>query len=192
MKKLFGMIIILTALVLFSSCGKSEKQIRIEKYSAQEKKTEQLKVLNKKAIEILSEKYKSVIGWDTSDNFTYELQEMFIDEGKLISFEGELKDIIKSDSTYFLVVNSDSKNCIARISIKTEKFINLKKQLKSKDCSKTGCFVFKVSKIISASPEIKSDFESDGEYSYLDYDFDHPLLIINGDLIDFYLIKIVE
>lgn len=197
MTRQFVWTIIFATIFLLTSCGKSERQIEEKKEKILWQKIEQLRVTNKKAITELSQKFNSISGWDTLAAFTYVLQEMFVDERKPISFEGELKDITKLDSTYFLRVHSDwyyKQNYIAQISISPEKFIELKNQLKSSNHSKEGCFIFKVSKIIYVSPEIKSNSESEGEAwdSYLDYDFNKSLLIFKGDLIDFYLNEIVE
>ena len=190
--------IILSAIILLAGCGKSEQKTKEEKEVIVKQKREQLKTTNEKAIADLTLKYSSISGWDSLETFTYVLQEMFIDEKKPISFEGELKDITKSDTTYFLKVHNTgwhyNRNYIALISLTAEKFTLLKTKLKSTNHSSEGCFIFKVSKISSATPEIKSDFELDGEdsYSYLSYDFDETLLIFKGELVDFYLNETVD
>ena len=190
---LFRKTILFIAIVLLTGCGKSEQQIKDEEKKIVSQKREQIKVVNKKEIADFSSKYNAISGWDTVGNLTYVLQEMFSQETKPISFEGELKDITKTDSSYFLKIyrrgRHDKQNYITQISITKEKFIELIKQLKLPNHSNTGCFIFKVSKIISASPVIKSNSELEGEdtYSYLEYDFDESLLIFKGELIDFYL-----
>jgi hypothetical protein len=197
MKKQFGIISFLLLIVLFSSCGKSKEQIENEKYEAQEKKTEQIKMINEKAIINLSKRYKSISGWDTLNKFTYELQEMFIDKGELISFKGKLKDILKLDSTYFLNVKNNTEgphygyNFIAQIAINIEMLKELKQILLSKDYTKEGCFVFRVSKIYTAFPKLKSDNDTDSEDSYLGWDF-NTLIVFKGELIDFYMEKRTE
>lgn len=193
MKKQFVQTIILLTIVLLTCCGKSEQQIKEEKEDFVKQKNEQLKITNKKALINLTQKYSAIMGWDTLDFYTYQYQEMFIDQRKPICFEGELNDITKTDSSYYLKLRNTSwhykKNCIALISLSRQNFIEFNKILKSKNHTNEGCFVFKVSKIISASPEIKSDIEMEGEdsYSYLGFDFDETLLIFKGELIDFYL-----
>jgi hypothetical protein len=196
MTKLLGLTLTLFTIILLTSCGKSDKEVKEakeEKEAVVKQKKEQLKTTNEKAIINLSQKYNAVLGWDTLELYTYLYQEMFIDQRKPISFEGELYDITKTDSTYFLKVRNSSwhynKNYIALISLSRQNFVEFQKILKSNYHTNEGCFVFKVSKIVPASPEIKSDLELNGEdsYSYLDYDFDETLLIFKGELIDFYL-----
>jgi hypothetical protein len=193
MKKQFVLALILSTLLLLFACGKSEKQIRKEKWSVVKQKTEHVKAINKKASINLSRKYNSVTGWDTLECYTYIYQEMFIDQGRLISFEGELKDITKTDSTYYLRIHNIgwyySQNYIALISLRPQKFLEFQKVLHYNNQTNEGCFVFKVSKILSALPAIKSEFELDVEdsYSYIDYKLAKTLLIFKGDLIDFYL-----
>jgi hypothetical protein len=195
-KLLYALIIL--SIVLLSSCGKTEQQIKEEKEAIIWQKKKQLKIYNEQSIIELSKNYNSVLGWDTVETYTYVLQEMFIDNEKPISFKGMLIDIIKTDSSYSLVLYKAGghyhKNTIAKISSSPEKFIELRKILESYNHSNIGCFIIKVSKIISAYPQIKSEFEYDIEmsYSYLDYDFDEPLLIFNGELIDFYLNETIE
>lgn len=193
MKKQFVQTLTLLTIVLLISCGKSDQQVKEEKEAIVKQKNEQLNITNEKAIINLSQKYGAISGWDTLEYYTYLYQEMFIDQRKPICFEGELNDITKTDSTYYLKVRNTSwhynKNYIAQISLSSQNFIEFQKILKSKNHTNEGSFVFKVSKIISASPEISSDSELGGEdsYSFLVYDFDQTLLIFKGELIDFYL-----
>ncbi len=189
MIKMYGNLLTLLILIFLISCGKSELQIKEEKDAVLKQKEEQLKTTNEKAATILSKKYNAQIGWDTLDLYTYLYQEMFIDQRNPISFEGKLEDIIKLDSSYILKVLNTNRTYIAQISMNRERFVEFQKIFNSKNRGNEGCFVFQVSKIISASPEIKSDYEFDGEgsYSFLDYDFDQSLLIFKGDLIDFYV-----
>jgi hypothetical protein len=131
--------------------------------------------------------------------FTYHLQEKFIDSNKLVSFEGTIKEITKTDSTYILRIHNTNsaysdKHYNADITVNNKMFSVLRKIIDSENHSYKGCFVFKACKIISANPEIKSNFELDGEdtYSYLEYDFHGILVIFKGDLIDFYINETAE
>lgn len=186
--KRIGQVIIVTAITLFTSCGKSEREIKAEKEKVveQEKKElkEQLKTTNEKAIIDLTHKYNAISSWDTLDKFTYVFQEMFIDEKKNMSFEGELVDITKSDSTYFLKVYKDTwhydRFYIAQISTTPEQFSELERHN-----STEGCFIIKVTQITSL-------FDLEGEDSDLTCELDDHLLIFKGDLIDFYLNETVE
>jgi hypothetical protein len=196
MKKQIGQIIIFSAIILITSCGKSELEISEEKEKVLEQKTEHLKTINEKAIYELNHKYNVISVWDSFETFTYVLQEKFIDENHAMSFEGELKDISKADSTYTLeVLKNDwhyNWKYLALISISKEKFIEFKKALETPNHSNTGCFIIKVSKIYSAIPKIKSSLEFEDDDSYLNFDFNETLLIVKGNLIDFHLNEIAS
>ena len=206
-------IILLTALLI--SCGKSEQQLKEEKKSEIKQKKEQLKIKNENAIKDLSKKNNAVMDWDTLYVYTYVFQEMFIENNRPLCFEGELKDITKSDSNYTLKVHNTNYtlkvhntnwhwdqnyialitvNYIALITVNSQMFFEIIKQLKSHNHSNDGCFVFEVTKIFTANPAIKSDLEFDGEdsYSFSYYDFDETLVIFKGNLIDFYLNETIE
>jgi hypothetical protein len=159
MKVKFSQPLSILIIIFLTSCGQSEQQIKEEKDAVVKQKSELLKTTNEKAITDLSKKYNSVSGWDTLELYTYNYQEMFIDEGKPINFEGKLKDIIKSDSIYYLKVHNTGwhyhQNYIAQISVTPQKFLEFQKILKSANHTNEGCFIFKVTKIVSASPEIK-------------------------------------
>jgi len=175
------------------SCGKSTHQIKNE-YK------KELEVSNQTAINELNSKYNAVVGWDTLSipEYTFQLQEKFINTGKAISFEGQIVDIIKSDSDYILKIydknsNGDN-NYIANISVTADQFSKLILLLHKNRILNNGCFIFKVSKIYMVYPQIKPETESDEEdaYSYLDYDFDETLTILRGSLIYYYINKTTQ
>jgi hypothetical protein len=205
MTKQIRLAITFSAILSLTVSCKSEQE---KKEEVVNQKKEQLKSANEKEISDLNEKHKAISRWDSLETFTYVLQEKFIDENEPISFQGKLRDIYKSDSTYLLKVekNNESRykwNYIATISLSKEKFFKLKKILESSNHSKTGCFIFKVSKVTSPFVKIKShtsldeysEISASNEYSdselYLDFDFYDKLLIFQGDLIDFHLNEIV-
>lgn len=196
--------IIFFAIILLASCGKSELEIQEEKQKMADQNQHELTTLNKKSITDLATKYKAVSGWDTLHLWTYHFQEMFIDSSKLINFIGGIEDITKIDSFYILRVhyinqyveinyNSD-KNYIAEIAVNRQQLQHIRDLIISKIHSNEGSFIFRVSKIISATPEIKSDFEFNGEksYPYPDQDFDENLIIFKGVFVDCYLNEILK
>lgn len=152
-----------------------------------------IKIFNEKAIVDLTRRYSSISNWDSLETYSYVFQKMFIEEKTPISFKGELKDITKSDSIYYLKVYNIGeiyyRNYIAIISTNPIKFAEIRHKLESNNYSDKGCFIISVSKISSALPKIISDIEDDGDYSYshLAYDDEETLFILKGDLIDFYL-----
>jgi hypothetical protein len=178
---------------LLSSCGKTEEDIKEEKQKAIEQKESELRSSNENNITKLVTKNHAVRDWDTLLPYTYVYQNMFIEENKPITFEGVIKDITKNGLNYVLKVHSmhrrRHRNYDAEISVSAEHFQGIEKLLKSNGRIDKGCFIFKVSKIISVSPEIKSEIEWNGEdsYSFLTYDFQETLLIFKGELLDFYL-----
>lgn len=186
-------LLLLTVILLFS-CGKSNSEQREEIEGIG---VEQQTSLFETSIINLSNKYNAIRRWDTLVTFTYELQEMFIDQDKLVAFEGRFMDVIKTDSSYLLIVMNSrmhyNRNYMAQITISQEDFYQLRVQLSADRQFGKGCFIMRVSKITTASPEIKSDCDLQDEdvYSYLFYDFQESLIIFKGELIDFCLNEVI-
>ncbi len=183
MRIIFSQISVILIAIFLTSCWKSDKQIRKERIEFRKEKNNKLETNNKKAINNLAQKYNAVSDWDTLGQYTYLYQEIFINQKKLIAFEGELNDIIKLDSIYYLkVINKnynkdilahydkgtlahDIKNILAgynneflaQISISNQNFVELEKILKLNKHKNNGCFIFKVSNIFSVCPQLKSD-----------------------------------
>jgi hypothetical protein len=198
MTKQCGQALTLLLILLLTSCGKSAKEVKEEKEATINQKTEELKITNKSASVNLSLKFNAVCGWDTLEPYTYVFQQMFIDQKKPISFEGVLKDITKTDSTYILKVFNTGwhhdQNYIAQITLSPSQFSELNSVLQSNNHSKKGCFIFNVSNIVSVSPAMKPGIDSDGgdSIAYLDLEFNENLIIFKGELIDFYLNETVN
>jgi len=171
------------------SCGKSSDDIKEEKEKAIEQSADSS---NKRTIQELVTKYHAVINWDTLHPYTYLFQKMFIEENRLMSFEGDIKDVTKYGTVYILKVRHFGKwhkrNYEAEISVSKDIFQDIEKHLSSGDYGDIGCFIIKVSRIVSMNPVLTSEYESEGEesYSYLTYDFEERLIIFKGDLVDFY------
>lgn len=178
---------LLVILFCLVSC-ESKKEPDKDKYEVRKENQNRLDSLNQNEILKLINIHNAIAGWDTVENFTYYLQELFSDKLRPASFMGNIKDIIKYDSMYVLkVVNSNyqSPNAfIAEISVNTLMFNKLKSLLKSSKGNE-GCFIFQVENITSNIPVLKS--EIDESSSYLTLDFDETLIKFKGQLIDFYL-----
>lgn len=189
----FERTIALTVAILLAACGKSEQTSKDE--TDERKMTEQLEAENEKNTIDIAQKYNAISLRDSLKDFTCDFQEEFIDKKKSVCFEGELEDITKTDSVYYLKIRASkcdlNRNFIAIISMSSANYSKLREQLNSTDNTKIGSFIFNVSKICSPSSQLKSDLELAGEdsYSYLYYDIDETLLILEGDLIDFCLNK---
>jgi len=158
-----------------------------------EKKRNELNEKNKTAYVGIIEKYSASIV-DSINDYTFSCQKKFIEQKSLLGFKGSVSDIIKTDSNYILQVYTTvrSKNYVARIIIDTPMFqrllplLNFDYRRKQK-----GCFIIKVSQIISKSPSIDLDIDSGDEEndSYVSIgDFgSERILIFKGTLVDFYL-----
>jgi hypothetical protein len=179
-------IILLTIIISLVSCGKNEK------------KNDKYVIKNEKAITDLNKKYNAIPWQPSEGDFTYELQEMFIDKKKLISLNDDIKNITKLDTTYLLSFYDDNidldypdlrRNYIVQISISKDKFKELEKKIKSKNHSTSGCYIIKASKISTRLPALTSEIESGEEHSNsnLSYAYVETLIILKGELVDFYL-----
>ena len=165
-----------------------------------------LDIKNKQESILLSEKQNAITGWDTTERYTYQLQELFTSNSNPISYTGIINDIIKKDSTYTLKLYSSHyysyyKKFIAEVELSYSMLQEiLKKQLESKKSMNKGCFIFKVTKIEATSPKLTADidfgsssdedpslFNRDDASSYLTFDYDQTLIKLKGKLIAFYL-----
>jgi hypothetical protein len=188
----------------FVSCDNSKKEPEKSKYEIRSEKQDKLDTLNLIEAQRLSQTNNSIIGWDTTENFTYSLQESFKSEAKPISFIGEIKDIIKKDSTYILKVmntsSQSSKNFIAEISVTANMFQSMKSKLDPNETNE-GCFIFKPTSIRSSSLlKIDSEVSTDEDAQTVDdananasseltYDSSNIIVFFKGDMINFYLYK---
>ena len=197
--KLFFLIIIL------SSCGEKKE---VEKVKARSDFRDELDAKNKKESISLSEKQNAIIGWDTADQYTYQLQELFITNAKPISYTGIISDIIKKDSSYILKLYSYSydnyyKTYMADVELSYQMLKDLlKDQPMSEKGWSEGCFIFKVTKIESMSPKLTSDidfgspsendpslFQRENISSSLIFDYEKSLIKFKGKLIAFYMFE---
>jgi hypothetical protein len=188
----------------FVSCDNSKKEPEKSKYEIRSEKQDKLDTLNLIEAQRLSQTTNSIIGWDTPENFTYSLQELFESGGKPVSFVGEIKDIIKKDSIYILKVmntsSKSSKNFMAEISVTANMFQAMKLKLDPNETNE-GCFIFKPTSIRSSSLlKIDSEVSTDEDAQTVDdananasseltYDSSNIIVFFKGDMINFYLYK---
>lgn len=177
------------------SCGqeKDGKEPPKEKWEISYEMQKQLDTVNLFETEKLSKNSNAITGWDTTENFTFYLQETFENTHRPISFIGEIKDIVKKDSIYLLKVSSSNshKDFIAEISINATMFQELKSKLDPTE-ENEGCFIFQVTKISSHLPVLKSEIEASGDNvedasSYLTLDFDEMVIKFQGKLVAYFL-----
>lgn len=191
----FQKLLFLITTLCIASCGQEKKEEPKDKWEVRYNKQKQLDTLNLTDAEKLAKSSNANIGWDTTETFTYSLQELIESDQRPISFIGEIKDVIKKDSLYILkVVNTNSqssKNYIAEISVSATTFQAIKSKLDPKE-SNEGCFIFQVTKVSSHLPILKSEIESNGDNvedasSYLTLDFDESLVKLQGKLLTYFL-----
>ena len=190
-----SLLLLLLLGVGFCSCDKKEK--RKTSYEIEREIQKRIDTFNQTQATKLIEKQNAIVGWDSLNQYTYLLQELFESGNRPISFIGDIRDIIIKDSGYVLKLSNYSttnyKTCIAEVSLSNITFLELKKQLKIGN-DETGCFIFKVNRVSSHFPMLSTEVESDGPNvedarSYLTYDFNDMLIKIEGVLIDYYLYK---
>jgi hypothetical protein len=143
---------------------------------------------NNEVINQLAAKYGTVADWDTSLSYTSHYQKMFIEDKKLLLFNGRIYDIVKEDSSYIVKVLDEREdaihNFLAVISF-THQQIAAMLEIKESD---SGIFVIQVSKVTTSNPSIRVDEASDGEsessYTHLSDDADQMITVFKGKIID--------
>src|ERR1017187_6365446 len=155
--------------------------------------------INKYESTILARKYNASSGWDTTETFSYQLQERFDAGSRIVAFTGRVIDIIKKDTNYILKVDGDysESNYFAEIVLPQNEFNGYNETLFSKLHPRDGrdvCFILKNVKVrsthfLTTDSKIDDPIEGEEPSSYLNYDFGGTLFIFKGDLADFYLYK---
>jgi hypothetical protein len=202
----FYKILYLFFLITFFSCSQKNKEPIPEVKSEgqiKEEKIEQLDSINKKEAYDLTLKFNAISNEDSSFKFTYQLQEKVKENIKLISFIGNINDIIKKDSNFILKIYSEfaQKGCIVEILVSPGILKKIQSQLDPKLSYAQGCFILKPTSIKSSSMftidtdlHLYEDAETVDEANRhaeaeLIYDYDNILLFFKGSLVDFYIYK---
>ena len=151
MKLLLPKTYLLFLCIIIFSCDQEKKEPEKSKYEIQEEKQNKLDTLNFNEAKKLYTVSNAIIGWDTIKRYTYELQELLENNARPISFNGQIRNIIKKDSLYILKVPSHShgKDYLAEISVSTDMFETLRNQLDKHGINK-GCFIFQVTRVTSS------------------------------------------
>jgi hypothetical protein len=187
--------IISLTMLFFVSCSDVKKEPEKDEYEIKYEKQNQLDTLNEKETAKLSTHYNAVTGWDTTEQFTYSLQETFQRSHQPISFVGTINDIVKKDSSYILQVYSNSykayKNYNAEIFVSPSMFNKFQQILKEKKANE-GCFIFEVKNISLSNPVLNSEVDPEGDNiedasSHITLDFDEALITFRGTLVDYFL-----
>lgn len=193
--KLLLNIIFLHSILIFS-CRESSKE-DIQKNTKEEAVSPNSNRIDSLEILIINSKYDLDTTWDTL-SFTYELEERLVQSNKLVSVEGDIIDVIKKDSTYYIKLlykaqlfsNFDFYYTDARFYLQINK--NQLNQLenrrrenhpKSLVTNYSGVFICKAKSINSYYGKVLALIGSNEQENNTNN------LIIEGDLIDFYLFK---
>lgn len=185
-KKLFFFYVLIISII--SACGKSEREIKQENEIAT---SENLKVINSKSKIALNNKYNAISKWDTINGYSYKFQQIFTGENKrLLSFNGEIKDIIKNSDTTFLLKISDKyffSKSILFAKINVNNFEKLEKLLNSSNHNNCGTFIINVTNFSSSITklDIETEYEEESANSFLQYDIDEKYFVFKGDIVDF-------
>ncbi len=196
----FSNILLVIVSLIFTSCRHQKKDLSTDKWRIRYERESQLDALNLLNAQKLSRSSNSIVDWDTVEKFTYSLQETFENSSRPISFMGEVKDIVKRDSTYILkvagLIYQSNKYFIAEISVNSAIFQELKFKLDPKERNE-GCFIFQVSKISSFQLGVKSEIKQDGTTvedasSYIVLDLDETLIKFQGNLVTYFIYDRLE
>ena len=198
----------------FFSCGSDEPTKEQPKEKWENEFNEQMSIdsLNKTEVKNLSKKYDAILGWDTSLIYTYQLQDLLSTTKKPLTFIGKIKDIIKKDSNYIIFATSSwtpfmvslyyihtnsfsNKDYLAEFTVPSSKFEEMRSLLSPGKEAKEVCFILNCDKVISSS-KIALDIQNSGSEaekknfsSEQALSLDKTLVILKGEILDFYLYK---
>lgn len=187
-----SILLILFITINTNSCSYEESKSTLSEEEIKEQKRQEEKrvkdSLNETHTQQLIQKYQANANWDSTDNFTYMLQEKLETTTEPIAFSGIISDVIKNDTLYIIKLSKPDypTSHIAEISVNPSLFQKLKSQINSHKFENEGCFIFKASSISSLLPKIKS---GDDKSSPLTLDIEESLIEFRGTLIDFYINK---
>ncbi len=198
----------------FVSCGSDEptKEQPKEKWEIEFNEQMSIDSLNKTDVINLSKKHDAILGWDTSLIYTYQLQNLLSTNKKPLTFIGKIKDIIKKDSNYIIFATSSwtpfmvslyyihtnsfsNKDYLAEFTVPSSKFEEMSSLLSPEKEAKEVCFIFNCDKVISSS-KIALDIQNSGSEAEKNnfsseqaLSLDKTLVILKGEILDFYLYK---
>ncbi len=161
--------------------------------SKNEKIQKEFDKINEKSANEIALKYNAVSDWDLTDKYSFDYEEMFINDKRLMLFKGRICDIAKEDSNYLIKVIDDrereegQKKYIGYIMFTKKSTANFFKSYKSR----TGAFIIQIIKVTTSIPQIIYDADiEDGDafaYTFLSFDEDKMLTVFKGKLIDYSL-----
>ncbi len=183
---------ILIVMLSFVRCEGEGKVIPEEDIHMSRK--DSIEVKNKANSNALIMQFNAVSGWDTLNNFSYQITEIFENKDKNFSFEGFIGDIAKNDSLFIVKIHGGFSayfnDYLLELEITPSEFVKLEKQINPSNL-RSGVFIFKPIKLFNTYPELSSEKNGDDD-TQLTYDFSQRLMRIKGKMIDYYLFEIDE
>lgn len=214
-KNSFGLFVtqiqVLILLLLFVSCGGDRQhELSWEEINALE---DALLEKNIQASDSLCNIYDALLLSGSLFKFTFQVQETFVQGDRLLCLEGQLLDIIKSDSSYVIKVRRSLwreegyyfyediydiyLDYIIYIRIRPDTFLDLINRIGTRNHTPNGSFIVQIKRVVSVDPVISSDVEIEGyegedSYSYVYIDYRKRIVTLAGDLISYRLNEVME
>jgi hypothetical protein len=164
-------LIIFTSLLLPSCLGTKEDELKAKLQQRQETKA-RIQKENQNALLGLVEQNDAWVGWDTTNLYTFVLQEELIDDSLLIAFPGYVNDIFKKDSSYYLDIGHSfllptfskkrNRDYKALILVEPGLFDRFRDSIDKEEFTNDGMFIVQVQSITPYTPELKHEIDYNG------------------------------
>ena len=197
--------LILYSSLLLPSCLSTEEDEQKAKLQQRQESKTRIEKENQNAVLALVEQNDAWMGWDTTNLYTFALQEELIDDSLLIAFPGYVNDIFKKDSSYYLDIGHSfllptfskqrNRDYKALIRVEPGLFDRFRDSIDKEEFTHDGMFIVQVQSITPYTPELKHDIDYNGYgpeiYPDIDIslDYSHTFLVFRCRLVDFCLLK---
>ena len=208
------LIILLVFILLISSCTLKEEKAKQQEIQAeqieskrQELEEEKQKALNDSLARELLDRFPYALNADSieEDSFTYFFQEQLVKSSNLLFMsEAGINDIEKINGGYLITVQGYFSDIFGKLLVDAQLSRRLLKELKPTDIYETCCLVAKIKQITPITTDIglsieefyiteESNIVSEDRIRnnvHLNFDSNYsPFYFINGELIDYYILK---
>jgi len=196
---------LLVIALLLTSCFKTEADEHAAKEKQRQESKARIEKENQNAVLALVEQNDAWMGWDTTNLYTYVLQEELIDDSLLIAFPGYVNDIFKKDSSYYLDIGHSfllptfskkrNRDYKALIRVEPDLFDRFRDSIDKEEFTHDGMFIVQVQSITPFTPELKHEIEYNGYEPEMHPDIDisldysHTFLVFRCRLLEFCLLK---
>lgn len=215
MKKL--LLIVFTLSLIFTACTSNQEKIKKKEIKTKQTQSEpeeliqkenknKQEALNNSLIIKLFERFPSALRTDSiQDTFTYYFQDLLKKSSNLIFIEEAwIKDIEEIDGSYVLSIYNYDPKIVGKFLLNSQLSTRLLKELKPDDMDEVCCLVAKVNGIVPIRTDVALKIEKFTltpnstvvsekdirDYIHIGFEPDFfPFYFINGELIDFYLLK---